>query len=268
MVLSSFVYLCMRHDLPPLALQPTEVASAHWVSLRALLSPVLKTFERCDISERTNKPYSQLSQIALRAMLGQLLFRAVKLVPTESLYCSSVPSFIPASHASEPRIARIYSRIKQLWPEDHVMPVDSQQPLLLWGLTLSIIADLLSGVQDEDVSALWAWPTLSHWDIRSILWAVTRTFRLQKLRGSRLGVSTAKPDQVESLAHESIGLDIDTVTTSVRRSFKDLSSNAVNDLLHGYETLMRRAIIIALATRVSVGSLLLALALREYRQRQ
>lgn len=127
MVLCPYIYIMMSPNVPALTLQPTEIHSAHWVSLRALQCPLLSIYKPCDISDRFTKSGGRLTRALIRAVFGQAMFPAIHLVPSESLYCSTAPHFLPSTS-----------------PNDHTKPwlplgtktSHNPQPLILWGLTL------------------------------------------------------------------------------------------------------------------------------------
>lgn len=105
MILCPFIFVLASPV--KLSLQSAEVASAHWVPLRYLLSPQ-RTREAVDVSNRMSR--NPLVKQSLRYMLGPMTFPAIRLIPSESCGQS---------------------------PED----------LQLWGLTLGIIADFLDMFQ-------------------------------------------------------------------------------------------------------------------------
>ena len=265
MVLCPFVYLAMRYDLPPLTLQPSEVASAYWVPVRALLSPALRTFERCEVADRMTRPGHQVSRAAVRIMFGKMLFCAVELIPSESVYSSPFLDAFPENCMLGTIITNMYMQIES-WSFGHNPRTDAlRRPLLLWGLTLGITADFLSSISLEGASCLWAWPTLSSWDIRIVIWIMTYSFRMRNLRQSGDSLTQAKSNETDTQEVEVGELDSETFTTSSKRSSNGLRLIAGEVSLDGYFDLVRRAIIITLSTRLCLGSLLLGLLLRLYK---
>src|SRR3954447_24815658 len=93
MVLCPFVFLLTNPDTPTLKLQPTEVASTHWVPLRVLLSPSVRTYEYVDVSDRFARQGGILVKSIIRSVLGKMRFSAIRLIPSESVYCSSTTEF-------------------------------------------------------------------------------------------------------------------------------------------------------------------------------
>ncbi|KAK3058419.1 hypothetical protein LTS18_011333, partial [Coniosporium uncinatum] len=136
MVLCPYLFLVTSPSIPPLKLQPTEVASTHWVSLRALLSPAMRTVEYQDVSNRFVWSNIGWSRLLLKTMLGDMTFAAVKLLPSESLYCSSIEGFVPTGKPTPSLSTRVSQYLR---PSQR----PKQKQLLLWGLTLGIMADFL-----------------------------------------------------------------------------------------------------------------------------
>ena len=259
MVLCPFVYLQIRHDLPPLALQPSEVHSAHWVPLMGILSPSLRRDVRCDVSERFTKHRRPVLSVVLRAIVGQLVFAAVKLKPTESLYSNSIPESV-----LEDQVSTLWSTAKayvlgQSWPDA------DDQPLLLWGLTLGIMADLLEIMDRPATSKLWSWPTFSPWDIRTMIWLLNCRFQSQKIRELTRAESL---NDTESHSTEIGGLDNTTYSTSVKRRVRGSEAGVSGMmLLEDYSDRLRRAVIVGLCLRFIFGASLTAFIVRKYRHR-
>ncbi|KAI9657167.1 MAG: hypothetical protein M1821_003334 [Bathelium mastoideum] len=186
MILCPYIFLITTHNLPPLQLQPTETASAHWVPLRVLLAPNQRTFETQDVSSRLAHQEVGLKRWFLQAMLGQMVFAAVRLVPSESIYCTSIEEFFPLkldSTLSKPPATpspisfsalRFKSGNKQSYPQ--------LKPLLLWGLTLGVLADFLELLPPYNALKLWIYPTFTPWDVRFVVWALSYRFKKRKER--------------------------------------------------------------------------------------
>ena len=263
MVLCPFVYLLMRHDLPPLALQPTEVHSSHWVPMRGLLSPSLRTFERCDISERFAKKSSPVTRMAIRAIAGQLLFGAIELKPIESLYCDSNSITVLQNSTPGTWLARV---LDVGWLKEDRGCDGGGRSLILWGLTLGITADFLELLDPDGATGLWTWPTFSPWDIRTVIWLLTHNFRSRRLQEA--GSTSNKPDDHESCNSQIGGLDTTTFTTKITRRGEGLGSGlAGGHLLDGYTDRLRRAVIVALLMRLGFGAVLTFVLVRKYRQK-
>lgn len=180
MVLCPYIFLLLRHDIPPLTLQPTEVHSAHWVSLRALFAHSLRTYGNCDVSERLNKYNSTFARYFLRLLFGQMRFSATQLMPTESLWCTS--SFLSSSPPPTTHIIKNLILGVSEFTTTNPSPLPQHPPLILWGLTLGMIADFLGPLSSGGVPNFWTWPTFSSWDYRLAVWLFTYAFRSRKLR--------------------------------------------------------------------------------------
>lgn len=174
MVLCPYIFLLTSRNIPTTQPQPTEVASTHWVPLRALLSSNLRTIEYVDISSRMAKQGGPLAAWLLRLAMGKMMFSAVNLVPSESVYASSVPGFLPGEVVAKPNISD--------WAHLYGVPESSkslafQQPILLWGLTLGVLADFLDMLPPYNAVALWRYPTFTTPDLRFLVWLFTRNLR-------------------------------------------------------------------------------------------
>ena len=255
-MLCPYVFLSLSRNLPPLALQPSEVHSAHWVPFRDIISPSLRREVRSDVSERFAKHTTPYMRLAVRAIFGQLIFAAVKLKPTESLYCGFAPERVPSNHVPNMLSAVIGKLNVQFSRSD---PDD--QPLLLWGLTLAVLADVLEKIDMPATSKLWSWPTFSPPDMRFVIWLLNRNYHsreIQKLRTT----SDAADVQIG-------GLDNTTYSTSVTRRIRGSEAGVAGmSLLGGYTDRLRRACIVALIIRVAVGATLSSILISRYRRRR
>lgn len=268
MVLCPFVYLMLRHDIPPLTLQPTEVHSAHWVSVRALISPSLSTFEHCDVSERLAHPGHDITRFFLRAVFGQMIFAATQLIPTESLYCSSVSRFLPENDQATSHRIPLFRHLRSLLYDKMASDNKNQRPINLWGLTLGIISDFLGSLPSDGPSKFWAWPTFTPWDLRFVVWVFAYAFRARKLKD--LHSNSEKSNLGRSLnTAELRGLDNETFTASGAVLPRKVSpSSAVGTMLDGYFDLLRKAVITTLLLRLGFGTYLIVWLKRKFSGRR
>ena len=295
MVLCPFIFLLTRHDVPSPKLQPTEVGSTHWVSLRALLSPSLRTFERADVSERLARRYGSLVRSSLRLMLGQMQFAAVRLLPTESLYCSSAPGFLPETPNIDPAtFGSVLHNFKCWWRGNHSASASTEKPLLLWGLTLGILADFLEVLSPYNTLSQWTYPTssrrpLSLWtyptftalDVRWITWAMTYTLRKRKRivedEHNRSKSPAAVEEGLDAIAlRTGMGEEQDTgksgkpgeVGTGRLQDNQRGSPIDWNFMLDGYYDLLRKAVILTFVLRLGVGAAMCMVIGRRYVKRR
>ena len=263
----------MRSDISPLSLQPKEVSSAHWVPLRALMSPHLRTFERTDVSERFFNRGSRLTRRVLRATVGQLLFTARRLVPTESTFSRSAADYVPPNNPVLHQETTLTGKANEWWYGPRSITTMQEPPLILWGLTYGILANFLGLMPTDDPKKIWDWPTLSPWDLRFIIWLTTYNFRAQKIRALGSPVKTSREPKQQDIGVELGGLDVETFTateTSPKNQQHNRASSldTVGVMLDGYFDRLRTAIWIALALRLGTSTLLAALLFRRYKRQR
>ena len=254
MVLCPYIYLLTSPTYPPQRLQPTEVASTHWVPLRALQAPSLRTHEYADVSSRLARSELGIKRWFLQGMLSKMMFAAIRLVPAHSTFCATIPGFVPPGAA----------------------PLVEPPPLKLWGLTLGVVSDLLEHLPPHNALELWTYPTFTNWDVRFVMAVMSYSFRRQKARE----LSSATPLQVPDLPDVAVapgdeeakeqetelegykpgevgiaGLGLGRDWGREGRKKMLARGAAVNSLLEGYYPIVRRAVAVALAGRVSLVAL-------------
>lgn len=308
MVLCPYVFVITNPFLPPLRLQPTEVASTHWVPLRALLSPDNRTSSYEDVSNRLANQETGVKRWMLRLLLGKMEFAAIRLLPSESLHCTASPA--ENEDATKEQSYALSSVATKTWESlrgQQPPPAPQTQPLLLWGLTLGVLADFLDMLPPNNALQLWTYPTFTPWDVRFAIWAMTYKFKQQKL----LQITNAPAESEEkepSPAVAAVEEGLDAVEPPKRmhgsrylsrsRSAMDESmvlveeekenasdvglpglgsgrgnvsrrnvSSAVGTLLEGYYDLLRKAVGVALVGRTSVLATLFILLAVRARRR-
>lgn len=284
MVLCPYIFLLTSHTVPALRLQPTEVASAHWVPVRALISPAQRTLWYQDVSSRTSGRDFGFKRSIHRAMIGKMMFAAVRLIPSESVYCTSIDEFIPtqpakATSADDPINANVtVPLIGASWYKPP-SPVDS--PLLLWGLTLGVMSDFLDLLPPHMAMRQWVYPTFSPLDMRFVLWLLSYNFRKRKQKELEEGYQVAVPVVERGL--DIVGVQNGLVEKTeaakadgmgagwrhygrVRNDQRGFRSDAFGSLMQGYYTLVRRAVEITLVGRLSLLAVVLWIAYRKLRR--
>ena len=257
MVLCPYVFLLTRHDVPPLRLQPTEVASTHWVPLTELLSAEQRTEVHEDVSNRLANQETGVKRWMLRAMVGKMIFSAIRLVPSESVQCRSSPAEDSTGGNMLPLAGLWNFGPRKLAPARH------EQPLLLWGLTLGVLADFLDLLPPHTALKLWSYPTFTPWDVRLVIWTMSYTFKQRKMREIQQIQTRPSITAVEE------GLDAVPMPEQQRlneggihglntgldhaHSRTELKASAVGTMLEGYYDIVRRAVALALVGRVSVA---------------
>ncbi|KAF2854949.1 nudix family hydrolase-like protein [Plenodomus tracheiphilus IPT5] len=282
MVLCPYIYLLTSPTYPAQRLQPTEVASSHWVPVRALLSPHLRTYEYADVSARLAKSELGIKRWFLQAMLSKMMFAAIRLVPANSTHCATIPDFIPDGDALAEGIVET---IKEALGGPEARYKDRKPPLLLWGLTLGVVSDFLEHLPPHNALELWTYPTFTNWDVRFVMWAISYRFRKQRaleMSTSTSSVSSSATSEgvqdFPGIGSEAVGAlyeekpgEVGIAGLGVGRGWGQTGrakmvarGAAVNSLLEGYYPLVRKAVAAALVGRLGVAALLAALAWRTF----
>jgi len=254
MTVCPYVFLITAHGIPPLKLQPTEVASAHWVPMRALLSQKQRTYWYQDVSNRTSRHAFGFSRIFHHAMLGDLMFPAVRLIPSESIYCSSIAEFLPVEPIrTKTRPPELQSNTVPLigsrWNKP-TSPVDV--PLLLWGLTHGVVSNLLDMLPPHDaLQSTRVYPTFTQLDVRFILWVLT--FRLRKHNQKVLNDTRKSLPSALGVDEERTGRYFPRILTDLQRPTDDATAAVYRE----YYQIVRQAVLVSFFTRASVAAVLL-----------
>ncbi|KAL6234281.1 hypothetical protein BDW75DRAFT_212904 [Aspergillus navahoensis] len=265
MVLCPYVFLLTGCNSPVLELQPDEVASIHWVSLNVLLSPSSRTVENVDMTQRLASTGGLMARLASRAMMGYMQFSAISLTPTESLQCSVNLKRNLAIGQTTTWLQRFKSTLC-----NSQRSLNQAPPLLLWGLTLGILADFLDMLPPHTAVQLWKYPNFTSPDLRLIVNVLTYQLRKRnmhqvKFGARRLPSNTAIDGETAALPvgemHKNDdlnqvgigGLGVGRYYDSSDKS-PDGSTYAVGIMLRGYYQRIRLALYIFIAWRMAIGS--------------
>ncbi|OJD31531.1 nudix family hydrolase [Diplodia corticola] len=282
MVLCPYIYLLTDPSPPALRLQPAEVGSTHWVSIRALLSPSQRTYWHEDVSNRLAKQEFGIKRWFLRVMLGKMIFAAIRLIPSHSEYCSTIPAFVPDDDDDSSSGRSAAAQLANWWHGRGVQPsASTDTPLLLWGLTLGILADFLDLIPPCNAVRLWTYPTFTPPDVRLLLWAASYAFRKRKARvlaehhnGVRgvpvvveEGLDSVEPDgSIEPPESGISGLGAERYYSRLGQKNPATRSSSVGILLEGYYDIVRKTVALSLAARVSVFAAVVATVIVKYRR--
>lgn len=173
MVLCPFIFLHTAKVIPPLKPSAEEVASTHWVPLRALLSPRLRTWEYVDTASRMAKQGGPALQYLLRLLVGKMMLSAIRLVPSESVFVPFEPESL--SKNGQPVFQGLAEGAFGIPSSNQGLP--HLQPLNLWGLTLGVLADFLDMLPPYNAVKLWKYPTFTPPDLRAFVWLFTYSMR-------------------------------------------------------------------------------------------
>ncbi|EMC96209.1 hypothetical protein BAUCODRAFT_47846, partial [Baudoinia panamericana UAMH 10762] len=298
MVLCPYVFLLTSHEIPPLRLQPTEVAATHWVPLRSLLAPEQRTVAFEDVSSRLANQETGVRKWMLSLVLGKMLFAAIDLLPTESLHSAETPApDAPSQTQSHRNIrptlsSRYTALVHRIYTSDlfNQFPTPPKPgPLLLWGLTLGVVSDFLDLLPPHDALTLWTYPTFTPLDVRFIVWVMTYRFKERKRAELQAGTTLTSPDAKPAFGAASESISASTVlverpgvggTEEERRTDEtglhglgtgsavgDVKGRkaAVATMLEGYYDIVRRAVGVALVGRASLVALVVWMVWRRWR---
>lgn len=183
MVLCPYIYLLTTHATPPLRLQPTEVASTHWVPISSLLSPSNRTVAFEDVSSRLAHSETGVTKWMLSLILGKMLFAAINLTPSESLHSSQSPGVLENRYTQSSRSSRLEryfgAAVRGDWFHQYPDP-PRETPLTLWGLTLGVVSDFLDAFPPHTALEMWTYPTFTPLDVRFAVWLLTWRFKARK----------------------------------------------------------------------------------------
>ncbi|KAA8893485.1 hypothetical protein FN846DRAFT_978705 [Sphaerosporella brunnea] len=235
MVLCPYVFILTSPAPPTLHLQPTEVASAHWVPILLLTDPAFRTVERCDVSDRLARRGGPLLRHALRLSLGRMEFAAIRLWPSSSVFSAFGKDFL-----------------------------DGGRDLVCWGLTLGILEDLLDMLPPiGDALDLWKWPTFTAPDVRFVVGMMTSGLKRRNREVAKslsMGAAMLARQNVEgsvvdlAASGTEDGEVIGESTVLVRPSEVGERTSSVHVLLEGYFGVVRKAVWLTLSGRAVVGT--------------
>jgi 8-oxo-dGTP pyrophosphatase MutT (NUDIX family) len=274
MTLCPYIFLLTSHTIPPLRLQPSEVASAHWVPLRALLAPSQRTFWYQDISSRNVGRDYGLKRSIHRLMTGSMIFAAIRLIPSESVYCTSTAEFIPIPPTHETKTNKSQTSdeptnmnltIPLIGASWHNAPSPVDKPLLLWGLTLGVMSNFLDMLPGHPAMRLWVYPTFTALDLRFMIWLMSYNFRRRKQRELEeryqavvpemelgLDVVSARGDEkMEGAGRHAMGLGWRHFER-VRQDQSGSRTDNVEVVMLGYYEIIKTAINVTLMGRIGV----------------
>lgn len=161
MVLSPYVFVQTSPFSPIPDLQPTEVASAHWIPLSLLYTPTPKWgVTSVDIASRL-APKSPAVRWALRVLVGKMDFRCI-LLPNKPIAVAET------DEEDEVVSPRINPNGELIGDSFHGLEQGERPELKLWGLTLGMTLDLLAqmssipGAKPSEIKAQESLPSFSH----------------------------------------------------------------------------------------------------------
>lgn len=181
-------------------------------------------------------------------------FSALTLLPTESLYSSTTPGFLPDETNQEK--PSLLQRLNP-WAARQAPYGEKNRGLLLWGLTLGIMADFLDLLPPHNAVDLWKHPTFTAPDLRLIVSLLTYSIRKRnatKVKAVRRPSQTASDDSTMALSVE------DEDEQSLNAENKDGTTvsgheHATAILLQGYYDRLRLSLGIFAVWRLGLASI-------------
>jgi len=243
----------------------------------------------------------------LSSILGKMMFAAINLTPTESIYSSETPQ---AGTPTDTRYVRpnrtdrlhtyIFSALRGDFMNSYPLP-PREAPLTLWGLTLGVVSDFLDAFPPHTALTLWTYPTFTPLDVRFTIWLLTHNFAQRKRAELQAGSDIPAPTSQHSPERASYGAATESVVvvhrpdetglhglgTGLTRADSDRKA-AVSTMLEGfvfrtcglerllpvvndrarYYDLVRRAVVVALVGRASLLFVIGVVAWRRLRRRR
>ena len=126
LVLCPYLFVLTTHDVPPLKLQPTEVAATHWVPIRSLQSKECRTVAFEDVSSRLVNQETGVARWMARLIVGKMMFAAISLLPTTSLHSAETPAL---ESLQDNRHDPCNILLSHLRPGDSLLPLRSVRPI-------------------------------------------------------------------------------------------------------------------------------------------
>jgi hypothetical protein len=166
------VFIHTAPIVPELTLQAAEVASAHWIPLSELTDPINKDHLYCDVSERLHSKWGDVMRYLIRLVVGKMEFGAVRLHWNDR----SVESPLESKLSEEDVGGEM---------GEGAVTSDSRSDMLLWGITLGIVIDLLTGFPEGEIPYLashapeFIYPNFTPWDIKMAVSAITWDLRMR-----------------------------------------------------------------------------------------
>ncbi|KAK6393202.1 hypothetical protein LTR81_026497 [Elasticomyces elasticus] len=231
-------------------------------------------------------------------------FAAISLLLTESLHSAKTPApdtkLQDTRHLPPTYVSSAKALASRVWRADMSNQFPAQPPegpLLLWSLTLGVVADFLDLLPPHTALELWTYPTFAPLDVRFWVWLFTYRFKERKRVELYAGSSVmmSRPSfggASESLASSSDGklegmADGEVKARTDETGLHGLGTGsgvgvggmggdarvrgrkaAVVTMLEGYYDIVRRAVGVALVGRATVLAVVLWIVLRRWRARR
>lgn len=257
-----YVFLLTK-PIPPLRLQTSEVASAHWVPVRSLLNPKFRTYWIQDASSKVSRQDFGLKRMTARFMTGDMMFAAIRLYPSESKFSTETAEYADRLPQLKPLGSNI--TIPLAFARRSLEKVDDTgATLLLWGLTLGVIGDFLDMLPPYDVIHTWIYPSWTAVDLRFWVWLLSYRFRQRnekRIQEEMARKQVPQPDDAQMM----VKVDVEErYYGRVRQDLRGMRGNATLKLLGSYWKIVHKASLVAAATRLLSAALVAVFVGRKF----
>jgi hypothetical protein len=139
---------------------------------------------------------------------------------------------------------------------DHAASPGAGRPLLLWGLTLGILADFLDQLPPHNAVQLWSYPTFTSFDVRWVIDILSLPLKRRnraRLENGGVQNQTAMDSETEAVATGDNPWFIGGLSDGMKASTKGKKASksyAVGVMLDGYYDMARRGVWIATSLRL------------------
>lgn len=248
-------------------LQPSEVASAHWVPIRALMDPKYSTYWTQDIVGRGAREPSFIARIAGQMLSGPILVAATRLHPSESKFATESNEYLGVS--APPELRSSNQTIPLLFARPRLAKIeDTGASLLLWGLTQGVVSDFLDMLPPFDTLKMWVYPSFTLLDVRLACWIFSYRYRKRYQRM----VETSSEELLRRIpaSHDVVTLEDGTTRYfgRLRLDVKGRRSFAKAESMREYFNALRNGFIAAMLGRVAILSLFVGFLWKWHRARR
>jgi hypothetical protein len=240
-------------------LQPSEVASAHWVPVRALTNPKYSTYWTQDVAARGSREPGFIARLTAQMLSGPILLAATRLHPSESKFATESKEYLGISPRPEPQSTN--QTIPLLFARSRLQSIeDTGASLLLWGLTQGVVSDFLDMLPPFDTLRMWVYPTFAMPDVRLACWIFSYAYRRRYQRM----VETASEEFLRSIPDTGPDTSMVTLEDGAKRYYgrlrldvKGRRSFAKAESMGDYFNALRNGFVAAMLGRATAISFLI-----------
>jgi 8-oxo-dGTP pyrophosphatase MutT (NUDIX family) len=264
-----FIFLLTK-SIPPMRLQSSEVASAHWVPVRALMNPKYFTYWTQDVAARGSREPGIIARLIAQMLTGPILLSATRLHPSESKFATEGRDYLgipppPQLQTSNQTIPLVFARSRLERIED------TGASLLLWGLTQGVVSDFLDMLPPFDTLKMWVYPTFSLPDVRFACWVMSYNYRKRYQRM----IDSSSEDIAGKMPSSGPESHMLTLADGTKRYYgrmrvdvKGRRSFARAESMREYFNILQKGFIVAMLGRTTIISFLMFFLWKAYKARR